>query len=192
MSVSEEELDYRVAFLKVLADKSRLRILGLLSEREYTVKELAEALQLKEPTISHHLSALRRAEVVAMRQAGTTHHYRLRQEEIHALLRDLKQSKIEVMEVPEELESDEFERNVLTRFFVNGGLTEIPTQRKKQLVVLKRLALEFEPGERYTELQVNEILKRLHPDFATLRRYLVDNRLLERENSIYWRAETRS
>lgn len=73
------------------------------------------------------------------------------------------------------------EREVLARFFRGDRLTEIPTARTKRLVVLERLALEFEPGRRYPEPEVNTILGRFHEDHASLRRHLVDEGLLTRE-----------
>ncbi|MFA9430570.1 DUF2087 domain-containing protein [Egicoccus sp. AB-alg2] len=80
------------------------------------------------------------------------------------------------------------EAEVLGRFFVGERLTEIPASRGKRLVVLERLALEFEPGRRYTEPEVNEILGRFNPDHASLRRYLVDEGLLDRDRGEYWRS----
>ena len=77
----------------------------------------------------------------------------------------------------------------MLRSFVRGGrLTAIPTQHSKRLVVLDRLAQEFEPGQRYTERQVNSILRRWHDDTAALRRYLVDDGFMERDHGEYWRA----
>jgi hypothetical protein len=55
-------------------------------------------------------------------------------------------------------------------------------------MVLEVLAQEFEPGRRYTEREVNEVLGRWHSDVAALRRYLVDEGLLDREPGIYWRS----
>jgi hypothetical protein len=37
---------------------------------------------------------------------------------------------------------------------------------------------------------VNDILGRRHPDFATLRRHLVDEELMQRRRSVYWRTGT--
>jgi hypothetical protein len=54
--------------------------------------------------------------------------------------------------------------------------------------VLERVALEFEPGERYDEKEVNVIVGRFHNDYAALRRYLVDEGFLDREGGVYWRA----
>ena len=67
-------------------------------------------------------------------------------------------------------------RKVLDAFVHDGRITSIPAARAKRLVVLDWLAQDFEPGERYTERRVNAILARRHPDTATLRRYLVDER----------------
>jgi hypothetical protein len=80
------------------------------------------------------------------------------------------------------------EAEVLARFFSGERLVELPAQRSKRLVVLERLALEFEPGRRYDEPEVNELLRRFHPDHATLRRALVDESFLDRAEGRYWRS----
>ena len=54
--------------------------------------------------------------------------------------------------------------------------------------MLERLALEFEPGIRYPEREVNAALRRFHDDVAALRRYLVDEGYLSREGGRYWRT----
>ena len=53
------------------------------------------------------------------------------------------------------------------------------------------MAQVFEPGVRYNEKQVNEALKKFHPDFASLRRYLIDFKVIQRETdgTTYWREE---
>lgn len=65
-------------------------------------------------------------------------------------------------------------------------LKEIPASRKKRLVILKWLASQFEAGVNYSELLVNEIIKRYHPECATLRRELIGYQLMQRENGVYW------
>jgi hypothetical protein len=82
----------------------------------------------------------------------------------------------------------EDEAEVLARFFSGEQLVELPAQRSKRLVVLERLALEFEPGRRYEEAEVNALLGRFHPDHATLRRALVDESFLDRAEGRYWRS----
>lgn len=61
-------------------------------------------------------------------------------------------------------------------------------KEKKKIVILKRIAQEFQPGRRYSELEVNQILSGIYEDFATLRRYLVEYGWLDRERdcSAYW------
>ena len=51
-------IEERVALLKTIADATRLRILGLLAAGPHSGRELAEALQLAAPTISHHMGRL--------------------------------------------------------------------------------------------------------------------------------------
>jgi hypothetical protein len=81
------------------------------------------------------------------------------------------------------------DERILKAFFAEGGtLHTIPSKRAKLLVVLDRLAQEFEPGQRYEEAEVNLVLNRVHADHAALRRYLVENGFLARESGVYWRA----
>ena len=81
------------------------------------------------------------------------------------------------------------EQRVLQNFLAaDGRLTTIPTKHSKLMVVLDHLAQSFEPGETYPEARVNEILQRFHPDYAALRRYLVENGFMTREDNVYWRS----
>jgi len=78
---------------------------------------------------------------------------------------------------------------VLRSFFGDDGrLHTIPSKHSKLLVVLDRLAQEFVPGHTYSESQVNGVLQRFHPDHAALRRYLVENDFMTRDDGSYWRS----
>jgi hypothetical protein len=77
---------------------------------------------------------------------------------------------------------------ILRTFVRDGRLISIPTQHAKRLVILDRLAQEFEPGQRYSERQVNTVLRQWHDDTAALRRYLVDDGFMERQAGEYWRS----
>jgi hypothetical protein len=70
----------------------------------------------------------------------------------------------------------------------DGSLHTIPTKRAKRLIVLDHLAQEFDLGRTYPEAEVNTILERFHPDYAALRRYLVDDAFLTRQDNVYWRS----
>lgn len=83
----------------------------------------------------------------------------------------------------------DFDARVLEIFVApDGKLNGIPAQRKKRMVILRWLVEDFKPGRRYPESEVNDIIGRRHPDFATLRRHLVDEELMQRRESVYWRT----
>jgi DNA-binding transcriptional ArsR family regulator len=83
------DIQSAVQYLKLLANETRLKILGLLANRERSVGEVAEILKLREPTISHHLSKLSQVGLVEMRVAGTVHFYRLNGEVLQRLGQEL-------------------------------------------------------------------------------------------------------
>ena len=82
------------------------------------------------------------------------------------------------------------DKDSVLRAFVaeDGSLKSIPTKIRKRLVILDHVAQEFEPGERYDETAVNNILRPRHPDVAALRRYLVEEGFLDRADGVYWRS----
>ncbi|MGW4059464.1 DUF2087 domain-containing protein [Amycolatopsis sp. NPDC004747] len=70
----------------------------------------------------------------------------------------------------------------LDALFRRGRLGSIPHSGKRRQLLLAHLAERFEPGRLYTEQDVREKLSMVHDDHATLRRYLVDDGLLQRSN----------
>ncbi|OMG50476.1 hypothetical protein BK140_05995 [Paenibacillus macerans] len=79
-----------------------------------------------------------------------------------------------------------FRESVIKNFFTaEGRLKSIPAQLKKKLVVLERIALKLEPGRKYSEKEMNELIKGYHDDYATIRREFIIHRFMFRENQIY-------
>jgi hypothetical protein len=181
-----ERFQMLVHFLKTLAHESRLKLLGLLADREYSVGELAELLDLKEPTVSHHLAKLQALQLVQMRAEGTTHRYRLNGPALQQLNRDLFTPE-QIASIADNVVGEEWERKVLNTYLIEGRLTKIPETQKKRDVILKWLITHFEEGVHYPEAQVNAIIKQFHPDAATLRRELIGIKLMQREKGVYWR-----
>ena len=71
----------------------------------------------------------------------------------------------------------------------DGRISVMPARRSVRLLLLDQVAQAFEPGRRYPEAVVNQILKALYDDYATLRRYLVDEELMSRTpDGTYWRS----
>ena len=64
MSGSSPSIVELAHLLKVIADETRLRILGAISAQPMTGKEIAERLDLTPPTISHHMRKLTDAGIV--------------------------------------------------------------------------------------------------------------------------------
>jgi biotin operon repressor len=189
MSVENNEL---LAFFKALADANRLKIVGLLAQRPYSGEELAALLGLKASTVSHHLSKLADVGLVSARAEG---YYSVYQLEESALQKTrLLFSHSDLVSVASEVDLDAYDRKVIRDFTrSDGSLIEIPAQRKKLEAILRYIVQDFEPGKRYPEKEVNEILSRFHIDTASLRRELVGSKLMEREGGggEYWRKESR-
>jgi biotin operon repressor len=180
-----------VTFYKALADTSRLKIVGLLAHRPYSVEELAELLHLRAPTVSHHLARLSEAGLVTSRGESYYNVYRLEEKALEQQARRLL-SRQDFTTVVEDLDVDSYDRKVVADFSRRDGtLKTIPAQQKKLEAILHHVVKAFAPGRRYTEKQVNKILLRFHPDTATLRRELVGFGLMQREGGggEYWRTE---
>jgi hypothetical protein len=183
MNTATMNQDELMNFMKSLADAERLKIAGLLGVEALSSIQVAERLGMKPDDVQRHLD-----ELVA---AGLAHKegnlYRLNSQALEKLTRQvLAQSRPPAPEY----EGDEFEVKTLRAYLsADGSLKAIPTQHKKLMVILYYLVKNFEPGVKYPENQVNQILRRYHEDTAALRRYMVDNQLLDRERGIYWRTE---
>jgi hypothetical protein len=182
-------------FYKALADESRLKLVGLLAAGERNVQELAAALGLKEPTVSHHLSILREAGLATMRADGTTHWYCLDLEAMRASSRAML-SREKLATLAGSFGAEAWERKALSSFLDGERIKDIPAPRKKRWAVLKWLVRHFDENASYTENQLNAIIKRHHWDSATLRREMIGYRMLERKEGIYrrlpeaqWRSE---
>jgi hypothetical protein len=79
--------------------------------------------------------------------------------------------------------------NPQLRVFVGGGrIATMPTRKSRRRLLLDVIAQAFEPGVRYPERRVSQFLGAIHPDYAALRRYLVDEQFLSRANGEYWRS----
>jgi hypothetical protein len=180
------DLQTLLQFFKVMANESRLKLVGILAHQECSVEELAAMLQLKEPTVSHHLSKLKALNLVQMRPEGNTHFYRLDSESLLALNKAML-NQGQMSSLAESVQGEAWEKQVLRNYFEGDRLLKIPANRRKRWVILKWLAQKFDLGLYYSEKAVNEVLQQFHPDSATLRREMIGYQMLQRESSIYWR-----
>src|SRR5690349_10133193 len=75
--VSETELEQLASLFRLLSDRTRLNLLMILADGERNVSSLCEALQLPQPTVSHHLGLLRMSNVIENRRDGKQVFYAL-------------------------------------------------------------------------------------------------------------------
>lgn len=79
--------------LKALGDSNRLRIIELLWDGcERCARDLLSELEITQPTLSHHMAALRDAGIVRARKDGRWTHYRLDHDVLDAIAALLGQS----------------------------------------------------------------------------------------------------
>ena len=179
--------DEVLVFFKTLVDADRLRMAGMLGMEPLSVEQLAERLGLRPSQVANHLARLEQAGLVKQKSRV----YSLDTNALEALSRRVLAGKRQKVD-PESLEGDEYDRKVLSDFLLpDGRLKDLPMQNKKLMVVLRHVLQVFEPGAYYPEKQVNDMLLRFHEDTASLRRYLVDYRMVQREKGVYWRPEER-
>lgn len=178
-------------FFKALADANRLKIVGLLAREPHTVEQLAEMLDLHSSTVSHHLARLAHAGLVSARAEGYYSVYQLETKHLEAMAQHLLAQET-LSAVADDVDIDAYDRKVVNTYITsNGRLKDFPVQQKKLEAILRYVVRVFEPGVRYSEKQVNEMLSRFNEDTARLRRNLVDFHLMQRQGGggEYWRAE---
>jgi hypothetical protein len=169
--------------LRALADPERLEIAGALARADASAGDLAEALGLPISRVHKHLNRLTTTGIV--RLAGDRATYRLDPETLRWAAEQVGPPRDPGLALGAATDNEEI---VLRTFFREGRLTEIPAKESKRRIVLERIALEFEPGVRYEEREVNALVARFFDDHASLRRYLVDEGFLDRDHGVYWRS----
>lgn len=183
---------------RALAEPMRVRILGLLASRSMYGQELAEKLHVTPPTISRHMALLKAAGLVRVQRQHTTHYYHLdgdglqrvgRWLSIDYLSRLVNASNGQESPVSEPAQQERREI-VLSVYFKDGRLMSIPASTSMQTeirrTVLEKVAQDFKAGKIYTEAEVDTLLKAFNDDIVSLRRALLDERMLARDRGMYW------
>jgi hypothetical protein len=170
----------------LLAEPDRLRALATVALGANSLPDVAEYAGLDPKSAAKAISRLVAGGLV---EGGSGEGYRVSYQTLRAAARP---------PADESEPAEESGNDVLRRFIHKGRLLAMPAAHGKRLVVLDHLAGLFEPGRRYPEPEVNELLGRYHPDYAMLRRYLVDDGFLDRADEpapsgtrsvkVYWRT----
>ena len=185
----EEQIETLLAFFKALADATRLKIVGLLAQKESSVEEMAATLAVSPSTVSHHLAKLSEIGLVTARAEGHYNIYALQTDALEEMAQKLLSAKT-LPAVAQDLDRGAYDRQILKTYLAEDGtLTKVPSTRRKLEVILRFIAEKFEYDRVYTEKEVNAMITALNPDVSGLRRDLISARLLGREQdgSAYWR-----
>ena len=189
---TDGSIDSLAPIFKILADPARLRILGVLAARPHSRKELASALNLTAPTISHHMARLIEIGLVVVAQERQMNIYSLNAPLLREISSGTATAQTDGNDGPNSaLSPEQKERTKVIRNFFDGSrLKKIPRARKKRVIVLQHLLSRFDPERTYPEKEVNDLLRDAHEDVATLRRELVDYQFMTRDNGNYHVSHT--
>lgn len=179
-------IENQVKLFKALADNSRLKILSTLMEQPMYVELLSERLELAPSTVSFHLKKLEDAGLVTKVKDQYYIIYSIQKDLLEKPLGSFIGSKGQDEESERELI---YRQKVIDSFIKFNQIKTIPVQRKKRLIILEYLLQAFEYEKTYSEKEVNLIIADYHEDFATLRRELINEKLMKRENGVYWRLK---
>lgn len=173
-----------LALLGLLADERRLKVVSAVVLGARSEGEVTERTGVGGEEVRQAVQRLVTGGLLALGDEGLT----VATDRIAALVRAEAEARRAGAVTPEDLGATPEQVPVLRNFLVDGRLVSIPSAAAKRRVVLEFLSMQFEPGRIYPEKEVNRLLSLFNPDYAALRRYLVDDEFLERRDGFYWRA----
>lgn len=172
-------------YVKVMSDPTRLRIIGLLSQRNATRKEVAERFELSPKESLTHLGYLEFIGVITQENGV----FSLNDSRLAVLAREKLFEEKQVY-VPNEALDEKTKKVLVSYLNPDGSIRDIPAPPKLK-IILNYLIDFFEFDKNYTEKEINQIIKRFNEDISGLRRDLIDANMLARESdgSRYWRVK---
>ena len=180
------EIHQSIEIMKSLADTSRLQVLNAIMDKPQYVEELAHRMNLAVSTVSFHLKKLEKAGLVTKKKDQYYIIYSLNEELFSLSLRELT-SFNNIEKFVQEERIDKYRQKVLKTFFKKEKLVRLPVQRKKKLIVLNEFLKMFKMEKIYPEPEVDAIINRLFDDHCTIRRLLIEEGVMKRDNKQnYW------
>jgi len=173
-----------VTLFKALADATRLRVVGLLAEREMCGRDVAEALGISGPTVTHHLALLKDAGLVREARRAPYVYYRLDLGALQKALRSVAgREKVQTFARGDAVPAEE--RRVLNAFFDGARLTALPAQHHKKEIVLREVLRRLPVEDAMRERDLDTQLKEIHEDYCAIRRAFVEHGWMRRAAGIY-------
>ncbi len=84
--ISEDNIYNLAELFKVFGDSTRIRILLLLQEKEASVNEIANELNMNQSAISHQLKNLKHSKLIKNRREGQTIYYSLDDDHVYKII----------------------------------------------------------------------------------------------------------
>ncbi|GIO86896.1 hypothetical protein J25TS5_38280 [Paenibacillus faecis] len=182
------QLDRIVQFHKTVGDVTRIRIIALLKNGPLHGQALAGKLGVSPPTVTHHMTKLREADLIYERRDKNTIYFYLNEKSLALQARAI----LTVGDGGADASGDSGGEKTLDRMAVlrnfftkDGRLKHLPAQQKKKRIVLEHLIQGLEPHRKYAEKEINEYILKFHEDFATIRREFIMHQYMYREDGIY-------
>lgn len=196
--MDSKEQVYFLSMLKAIADPTRLHLLRLISGQGRNVQEIARMIDLPEEIVSQDLSQLHANGFLRLSMMNNQRFYQFQPDVVNILRGYVEQLGEPLQEKDKPISDNRWidmldisadDKAILAKWTFDGRLTDFPIKDKEWRVILRWVASKFEANVRYTEKQVNEILTtHIHPDYATLRRGLIEDGFMGRERggAEYW------
>lgn len=196
-------------FTKIHIDEEHSSVFEYLLQLD---KRLTGLTDLQKTLLTFFHEGHSDAEVVKELGGGSTstirnHRFNLREKEkqakiflaIMGLLESKSSKKQAFINVPRSAKmvderfaiTEEENEEILKAHFkqgLDGPLSKFPLKEKRKVAVLKHILKRFNADEKYTENEVNKILKEAYGDYVLLRRYLIEYGFMDRhrDGSTYW------
>jgi hypothetical protein len=170
-----QQIDTLVAFLQAAGQHERLHILGILAESSSSVPELARRTDLRETAVVKHLNRLKRAALV---QETAPYTYQLN-------INALEQINRTVFHRGDSQNKETVRQRVLRHYTDGSQLKQLPENESELREIAVWLAELFDDNVSYPEKEVNERVQQAHPDYAEMRRLMVDYGVMTRSRGIY-------
>jgi hypothetical protein len=177
VQTSSTETTSSATLIGLLADEERLRVVAAIALGARTIEAAAAAAATDVATVQSVLPRLVSAGLVEQRDG-----LRVSLEALRAAARDRPAGRRDLPDATAD------QQRVLRNFVEDGRLMRLPARQGQRRVILEYVAGRFDTDRQYAEAEVNELLTPLHDDHVALRRYLVDEGLLERQGGVYRRA----
>ena len=176
--MNEAKTESLMQFFKALGQPERVKILGLLANRPYSVADLCELLAMRETAVKHHLNKLKKARLIRENAVAHTYTYQVDGETL-ARLNGI---------ILENAPALTFAERVLQKYVPDGQtIKELPLEPEERQVILEWLAEKFEVGRQYNVTEVNEIIGQHFRYPERLRWQMLSAQVLKHVGNTFWR-----